>query len=98
MQGVAELVERKWLHVELHIGPLLRRIRPGESVQMRRRHRQRPPSQDGIFQTHQAPQYQGSVDRVHRRRVLNLENGPDLQVILQVLTHSEPVGDHLDTQ
>ena len=54
MQGIAELVERQRLHVELDVGALAMRIGAGEDAELRRRHGQRPAAAEGIIEPHQA--------------------------------------------
>ena len=54
MQGIAELVERQRLHVELDVGALAARVGAGEDAELRRRHGQRPAAAEGIVEPHHA--------------------------------------------
>ena len=54
MQGIAELVERQRLHVELDVGALAARVGAGEDAELRRRHGQRPAAAEGVIEAHQA--------------------------------------------
>ena len=91
MHAVAELVERQRLDVHLQVGRLVLRRRAGEGAELRRRHGHRPAPQQGVFGPHQAAAQQRPVLHVQRRDVGDLEDRPQLQVILQVLADARQV-------
>ena len=71
MQGIAELVERQRLHVELDVGALAGRVRAGEDAELRRRHGQGPAAAERIVEAHQSAPDQrviGLVQRAHAAR------------------------------
>ena len=86
VQRIAELVERKRLHVILHIGPRHVRVRAREHAQLRRRHAHRPALVERVLHADErlAPPVRGA--RVERGHAVHLDHAAQLQVVLQVFS------------
>jgi hypothetical protein len=88
VQGVAELVERQRLHVELDVGAFAPRIRTGEDAELRGRHGQRPATAERIIEPHHAAPDQIVIGFVQRTYAKDLVDRALLQMVLQIPTHA----------
>ena len=98
MQGIAELVERQRLHVELDIGALAGSVGAGEDAELRRRHRQRSAPAEGVVEPHHAAPDQIVVGLIQRADALDLVDRTLLQMVLQVAPHTRFVEHHIDAE
>ncbi len=98
MQGIAELVERQRLHMELDVGALATWIRTGEDAELRRRHGQRPAAAEGIIEAHQAAPDKRIIGLVEGADALDLIDRALLQMVLQIAPDALPVEHGLDPE
>ena len=98
MQGIAELVERQRLHVELDVRPFVVGRGLGEDAELRGRHGERALLEQGIFRAHQRPADQRMVGLVQRLDAMHLEDRALLKVILQVAADARLVVHDGDAQ
>ena len=97
MQRIAELVERKRLHVEFEIRRRMLARAAGEAAQLARGHRQRPGAQKRVLEPHHHLSDHAVGTLIQRDGVAHLEDGAQLQVILQVLADAGQLVHHVDT-
>ena len=88
VQRRAETVERQRLDVELDIGARLRGVGAGDDAELRRRHGHGPAPRQRILQRHQRPSQQRMIRLVQRLHALDMEHDAQLQMVLQVATHT----------
>ena len=98
MQGVAELVERQRLHVELDIGPVTSGIGAGENAELRGRHGQGTTAAKGVIEAHQAASQVGVIGLVERAHAGDLVDRTLLQMVLQVSPDTRPVDDAFNAE
>ena len=87
VQRVAKFIQAQGLDVELDIRGFLRLVRLGESSQLAGRHGQRTRLEQQILQPHHRFTNQRIGPLVEGLGVLHLEDGADLQMVLQVFSH-----------
>ena len=96
MQGIAELVERQRLHVELDVGAVAMRIRTRENAELRRRHGQRAAAAEGVIEAHQAAPHQRIIGLVEGANAVDLVDRALLQMVLQIAPDALAVEHGLD--
>src|SRR5262245_41698377 len=93
MQRLTESIERKWLHMILDVGGTLRWVRPGERTKLRRGHGHRTTATQYIVDAHAEPIEHLGIGLVQRFHPRNLENQPQLQVVVQIGAYPRLVED-----
>ena len=94
MQRLTESIERKRLHMILDVGSALRWVRLGKGTKLRRRHRHRTPATEGVVDAHAKSIEHLTIGLVQRFHSRDLENHPQLQVVVQVGAHPRLVEGH----
>ncbi|KAG1248351.1 hypothetical protein G6F68_013826 [Rhizopus microsporus] len=87
VQRFAESTQRQRLHVEFHVGARLPGVGLGERPQLGRRHAHRPAAFQQILQADARLSQPRRGNPVQRLHAVDLDDDPQLQVVLQVLAH-----------
>ena len=91
MQRLAKGVQAERLHVVFNIGPGLGRVAAGEGTELAGRHAHGAGAFQGVFQPDLGFAPERAGQGVERGGALHLEDGADLQVVLQVGAHAGQV-------
>ncbi len=86
MHGLAEPIQRQRLNMEFDIRGGIVGGGLGEQAELRGRHGQRPAPAKAIVEPHHRPLDQRLVVDIERARARDAEDGPQLQMVLQILT------------
>ena len=91
VQAIAEFLQAERLHMELHIGRRVTRIRACEHAELRGRHAQRSAPEQRVFHPHPRALEQVCVIRIQRAHALNFINRAKLEVVLQIRANARPI-------
>src|SRR3984957_4946553 len=88
MHRLTETVERQRLNMEFDVGGGVVGRGLGEQAKWRRRHGQRPAPAKAIVEPHHAALEERLVVDIERARAGDAEDGPQLQMVLEILADS----------